>query len=58
MVKDLLVGAVLGAIKTEGVKLASSLIQRGADLLEKRLNGEATDEEILQWLRDAQDGAA
>ena len=54
MLKDALVSAIIGAIKTEGAKLASTFIQRGAELLEKRLNGTATDEELIGFLRDAQ----
>lgn len=57
VIRDALVSALITAIKTEGAKLASTLIVSGAALLEKRLRGEATDEELMQWLRDAQDAS-
>lgn len=48
---DQLTDAILERFREEAIELGSDLIQDGADLLEKHLEGQASDEEILAWLR-------
>lgn len=45
---------ILDLIRREAVAIGSRYIEKGADLLRDRLRGEATDEQILEWLREAQ----
>lgn len=53
---DSLTEMMLDMLADEAVKAGSDLIRDGVDLVKRRLEGEATDEDIMQWLREAQDG--
>lgn len=58
MLKDALSSALIGGLRVVIEQGLTKLALAGLDTLEKRLNGRATDEELLAWLRDAQDGSA
>ncbi len=53
---DALLKVLLAALVREGVKVGSSVIERGAGLAIERIEGRASDEAVMQWLREAQDG--
>ena len=50
-----LLAPVLVMLQDEAARLGSSLIEDGIRLVRDRLTGEASDEDIMRWLRAAQE---
>lgn len=55
---DEMMEAILEQLRAEASKIGADLIRDGLDLVEARLKGEATSEELMAWLRSAQGDAA
>ena len=51
---DGLVRTILDEIRREAVAIGNAAIKKGVELLRDRLEGEATDEQIMAWLREVQ----
>jgi hypothetical protein len=51
---DPLVAAMLAMLRAEAVKIGAGLIDKGVDLVQRRLSGEPSDAEVLQWIREMQ----
>lgn len=49
---------LLDMLADEAIKAGSDLIRDGVQLVKRRLGGDASDEEIMAWLRAAQEGDA
>lgn len=49
---------LLDMLADEAIKAGSDLIRDGVQLVKRRLSGDASDEEIMAWLRAAQEGDA
>lgn len=51
---DSILKAILDRLGQEAITVGSDLIRDGVELVKARLTGEATDQQILDWLREAQ----
>ena len=53
-----LLAPVLAMLQAEAVRLGSSLIEDGVRLVRDRLTGEASDADVMIWLREIQDSGS
>ena len=53
---DALTRSILDTLIERGGELAKDLVLRGVQLVRDRIDGNATDEAVMGWLRSAQDG--
>lgn len=52
-----LIGMIIGGLKPVATELGERLIQKGLELIERSLTGEAKDEEILEYLSELARGS-
>lgn len=53
-----MIDALLDELKKEAararVNLVDDFLEKGLELLEERIHGEASDEQVIEWVREAQ----
>lgn len=55
---DSLTRNVLDILADQGTALARELLEKGIQLVRDRVDGRASDDAVMAWLREAQGGAA
>lgn len=55
---DGLAQELIDRLKNEAVEVGSEVLTDGVDLLKQYLEGRASDEAIMAWLRASQEGGA
>lgn len=55
---DDLAKKIIDGLREEAIEVGSELIEDGVDLLQEHMEGRASDEAIMAWLRRAQGEAS
>lgn len=55
---DSLTKNLLDMLADQGTALARELLEKGIQLVRDRVDGRASDDAVMAWLREAQGGAA